>query len=78
VGLLFFNLRDNAMTAVHEHSEFPAVPFTDADKDELRLEDIRAAKAIGGLASGIFITGIVLYLFVNFWVASQPPIYSLR
>ena len=66
------------MTAAHEHTDFPAVPFTDADKVELRLEDIRAAKAIGGLASCIFFAGILLYLFVNFWVASQPPIYSLR
>jgi hypothetical protein len=66
------------MTVAHEHTDFPAVPFTDADKDELRMEDIRAAKAIGFLASGIFITGIFLYLFVNFWVYSQPPIYSLR
>jgi hypothetical protein len=66
------------MTAAHEHTEFPDVPFTDADKDELRLEDIRAAKAIGFLASGIFVTGIFLYLFVCAWVYSQPPIYSVR
>ena len=66
------------MIAAHEHAEFPAVPFTDADKDELRMEDIRAAKAIGFLASGIFGTGIALYLFVCVWVYSQPPIYSVR
>ncbi|HLW67299.1 MAG TPA: hypothetical protein VKS79_18435 [Gemmataceae bacterium] len=66
------------MTAVHEHAEFPAPPFSDADKGELRMEDIRAAKAIGFLASGIFITGIFLYTFVWVWVYSGAPIYSLR
>ena len=66
------------MTATHEHSDFPPVPFSDTDKTELRAEDIRAAKAIGGLASGIFVTGIVLYLGVMLWVWSQPPIYALR
>ncbi|HEV3143600.1 MAG TPA: hypothetical protein VGZ47_06900 [Gemmataceae bacterium] len=66
------------MTAANEHADFPPIPFTDTDKSELRTEDIRAAKAIGYLASGIFLTGIFLYLGVMVWVWSQPPIYSLR
>jgi hypothetical protein len=66
------------MTAAHDYAEFPAPPFSDADKDELRLEDIRAAKAIGYLASGIFFTGVCLYFVVCVWVYSQAPIYSVR
>jgi len=66
------------MTAAHEITDFPPVPFSDADKIELRAEDIRAAKAIGGLASSIFLIGIALYMGVMFWVWAQPPIYAVR
>jgi hypothetical protein len=66
------------MTAAHEHASLPPIPFTEADQVELRADDVKSAKAIALLCSGIFITGVVLYLGVLVWVLSQPPIYALR
>jgi hypothetical protein len=66
------------MTAAHEHGEFPPVPFTEKDQAELRVEDVKSAKYIALLCSGIFTTGVVLYLSVLLWVWSIPPIYSVR
>jgi len=65
------------MTAAHEQTDV-VVPFTDKDQSEMRGEDVKAAKAIGFLCSGIFSTGVLLYISVMIWVWSQAPIYSVR
>ena len=44
-------------------------PFSDAEWQELRSEDLHGAKAVVGLMMGIFIIGLILYLFVAWWVA---------
>lgn len=42
--------------------------FTDGEWNYLRSEDLHGAKAVCGLMAGIFIIGLVLYLFVAWWV----------
>jgi hypothetical protein len=44
--------------------------FSDGEWQSLRTEDLSGAKAVVGLMMGIFIIGLVLYLFVAWWVSS--------
>jgi hypothetical protein len=44
------------------------LPFSEGEWQNLRTEDLSGAKAVVGLMAGIFTTGLVLYLFVAWWV----------
>ena len=44
----------------------------------MRADDVNAGKSIGGLAGGIFLVGVVLYITVLISVIVQSPIYSVR
>ena len=54
------------------HGSGPATQthFSDGEWQDLRTEDLSGAKAVVGLMMGIFIIGLVLYLFVAWWVSS--------
>ena len=56
----------------------PPIPFTDADRAVLRADDVRAAKTIGGLASGIFLIGLGIYITVLLTTIATPPLYAIR
>jgi hypothetical protein len=45
------------------------VPFSEIELHTLHSEDINAGKAIVLLMLGIFIIGVVLYAFVDWWVS---------
>jgi hypothetical protein len=52
------------MTAHADSHTLPTIPFTEAEKSALRLEDVSAAKLIACLTTGIFACGFVLYVLV--------------
>ena len=56
----------------------PPIPFTEADRAEMRHEDVRAGKFIAGLASGIFIMGLCIYITVLITTVLSQPLYSIR
>ena len=56
----------------------PPIPFTEADRAEMRHEDVRAGKFIAGLASGIFIMGLCIYITVLLATIASPPVYAIR
>jgi hypothetical protein len=56
------------MTQPSEHGSSNPY-FSEEDWQYLRSEDLKGAKAVVGLMMGIFLTGLVLYMFVAWWVA---------
>lgn len=64
------------MTTHAEHHPLPVVPFTDAERDSMRADDVTAAKYIASLTTGIFGIGFVLYLLVLISSGVQDLIYT--
>jgi hypothetical protein len=62
----------------HDPHAPPTIPFTPADEAVMRTDDVKAAKAIAGLTTGIFLVGIVLYTTVLITVLAHAPVYSVR
>jgi hypothetical protein len=66
------HLRDHGHVCGHEHEHAhdhahvlePEIPFSDAEWQALRTEDMKGAMAVVGLMVGIFTIGLVLYLIV--------------
>jgi len=52
----------------HGSGQSTQTHFSDGEWQDLRTEDLSGAKAVVGLMAGIFTTGLVLYLFVAWWV----------
>jgi hypothetical protein len=46
-----------------------SLPFSEQEWQRLRSEDLQGGKAIILLMGSIFIIGLVLYLFVAWWVS---------
>ena len=53
----------------HRTSAATTTRFSDAEWQSLQAEDMGAGKTIICLMGGIFVTGLVLYLIVAWWVA---------
>jgi hypothetical protein len=65
----------------HDHHDThapPPIPFTPADEAAMRTDDVKAAKAIAGLTTGIFLVGIALYVTVLISVLVMSPVYAVR
>ncbi|MFL5340248.1 MAG: hypothetical protein ACJ8F7_08845 [Gemmataceae bacterium] len=60
----------------HDPIAPPPIPFTDAEKAELRTDDVKAAKTIGMLTTGIFLMGGVIYTVVLIWTLLSPASYA--
>jgi hypothetical protein len=56
----------------------PPIPFNEADRVSMRAEDVRAAKFVACLASGIFIMGLCIYITVLITTVASAPLYSIR
>jgi hypothetical protein len=52
-----------------EHGTATA-PFSDTELRALHSEDVNGGKAIVLLMASIFVIGLVLYIFVAWWVSS--------